>query len=442
MARRNVLAMAPRSTGPYDAPGFVADLDEPLLKVWNDTIREHYAGQDEPLKTRFFTVDPSTVANGVESDAVKWSADPAEPNFCVDRKTARETSDWAIALTGHPLHDAFGSKGRVEVQNEYCEYAIKYAQVGEKHFRAKRVIITTELREYWLMLATHAPNKVQQLASALTGLSVQWADLYGPGVADPLQLSADERAVLFSTWVAGAAQDRVLLDKGVPPQPLGALNRRHALFMTHPINGLDDLLYIIMFGARPYARREGAKWVKANRDEIFTKEGVEHLACRHADPAAAIGAHDQAFDGRQVAVANPFGMYIRSFAQDDFIYKGKPVPAEWVRFSRGSAMGLFQRLELGPPDDEQVFLEDIQVGDNAEPLTGGFQVLERLEVGPLLRIGDKSVVTEQEFQAHEVTSAPPITCAQAAVCRRMKRLKDELEEAKARDLRNNIKFGP
>jgi len=46
----------------------------------------------------------------------------------------------------------------------------------------------------------------------------------------------------------------MLVAAGVPAQPTGRLNTDNALFMTHPINGLDDLLYI-MFGAKPYASR-------------------------------------------------------------------------------------------------------------------------------------------------------------------------------------------
>jgi len=57
--------------------------------------------------------------------------------------------------------------------------------------------------------------------------------------------------IAFSTLVAGHGNDGKLVAAGVPAQPTGRLNTDNALFMTHPINGLDDLLYIVMFGAKP-----------------------------------------------------------------------------------------------------------------------------------------------------------------------------------------------
>lgn len=444
------------TTDPFAAPGFVNDLDENLTKLWNSTIKAQYEELAKPEslgKIRFFALDPQTVNNGVETDVVKWSADPAEPKFCVDRQTAKNLSDWATAQ-GHPIHEAFGSKGRDRVQNEYCEYTVVYkkfeegtAEEPKTRYRPKRVLLTTELREYWLLLAEQAPQKLKEVASSILGRDVQWSELYGPIVNDPTTLSPQQRRFQFALWVAGGAGSLeegdfkdYFLKEGVPVQPLGSLNRRHALFMTHEINGLDDLLYIVMFGARPYAKREGSQWVKASKDEIFTKEKVEQLACRHADPAAAIGAYDQAFQGKTVAFANPLGMYIQSFAKNNFQFEGKAVPDEWIRFSRGKGEGYYQRLEFGPPDTDPHFLDDITVGDSQEPVIGGFQVLEQIEVGPRLVIGDGDSVKDEEYQQFEVTLLGNITCSQASVCKLMKRLREEYQEAKNRDGENVI-FG-
>lgn len=445
------------TTASFEAPGFVNDLDENLTKLWNSTINRHYeelASPESVGKIRFFALDPQTVNNGVETDAVKWAADPAEPKFCVDRQTAKSLSDWATAI-GHPIHEAFGSKGRDRVQNEYCEYVVLYQKFEEgtapnlkTQYRPKRVLLTTELREYWLLLAEQAPQKLQEVASSILGRVVQWSELYGPIVTDPTTLSPQQRRFQFALWVAGGSggisegdfKDN-FLEEGVPVQPLGSLNRRHALFMTHQINGLDDLLYIVMFGARPYAKREGSQWVKASKDAIFTKYGVEQLACRQADPAAAIGAYDQAFQGKTVAFANPLGMYIQSFAKNNFQFQGKTVPDEWIRFSRGKGEGYYQRLEFGPPDTEPHFLDDITVGDSQEPVIGGFQVVEQIEVGPLLVVGDGDSVKDEEYQQFEVVSVPSITCSQAGICKQMVRLREEYQEAKKRDEKNNVIFG-
>jgi hypothetical protein len=437
--------LADSTTASFAAPGFVTDLDENLTQLWNNTIHRHYEDLAKPEsdgglgKARFFVLDPQTVNNGVETDAVKWAADPAEPNFCVDRQTAKNLSDWATAA-GHPIHEAFGSKGRDWVQNEYCEYVVLYQKFEEGdsqnpkiRYRPKRILLTTELREYWLLLAEQAPNKLQEVASSILGRAVQWSELYGPIVTDPTTLSPEQRRFQFALWVAGGESEGDLLEQGVPRQPLGSLNRRHALFMTHRINGLDDLLYIVMFGARPYAKRENNQWVKAAKDEIFTKYKVEQLACRHADPAAATGAHAQAFEGKTVAFANPLGMYIRSFAKNNFQFEGRTVPDEWVKFSRGKGEGYYQRLEFGPPDTDPHFLDEITIGDDQEPVIGGFQVLEQIEVGPLLVVGDGTPVSDEEYDKFKVEPVRNISCARASICKQMARLREEYQEAKARD---------
>lgn len=444
------------TTASFAAPGFVEDLDENLTKLWNSTIKRHYeklASPNSVGKIRFFALDPQTVKNGVETEAVKWAADPAEPNFCVDRQTAKNLSDWATAA-GHPIHEAFGSKGRDRVQNEYCEYVVLYQKSEEgtdpkkTRYRPKRVLLTTELREYWLLLAEQAPQKLQEVASSILGRVVQWSELYGPIVSDPTTLSPQQRRFQFALWVAGGFGEISegdfkdnFLQEGVPVQPLGSLNRRHALFMTHRINGLDDLLYIVMFGARPYAKRENDQWVKASKEEIFTKEKVKQLACRNADPAAAMGAYEQAFQGKTVAFANPLGMYIRSFAKNTFQFQGKTVPDEWIRFSRGKGEGYYQRLEFGPPDTDPHFLDDITVGNSQEPLIGGFQVVEKIEVGPLLVVGDGDSVKDEEYEKFKVPPASGITCAQADICKQMARLHQEYQEAKEEDGKDNVIFG-
>jgi hypothetical protein len=176
---------------------------------------------------------------------------------------------------------------------------------------------------------------------------------------------------------------------------VGSLNTKNALFMTHPINGLDDLLYIVMFGAHPYAREGSEPPEPASREEIFRAADVAFLACRHADPAAAMGAAGAAFSGRTVAFANPLGMYVVAFTSDD----------------------------------DPRFLDDITVSIGAadEPVTGGFQVVEQVEVGPLVVVGPDGPVAPEEYRI--VPADPePIHCNEAAVCASVRQLKQQFDE--------------
>jgi len=395
----------------YSAPGKADDLSPALVARWNDAIQ---ATWDDlaALQSRFMTLDPGQLREPSRA-AVKWFGDPAEPQFCIDEETARALSDWGV-------------RGRHALHNEYCEYAVVHRRDATGKLRPKRVQVTSELREYWSAVAVADPDAVREMAARTLGFEPSWRDLYG--VDDPLALDEDAREIAFGHAVAGNGNHARLQRAGVPAQPTGSLNRDNALFMTHPINGLDDLVYILLFGAHPYTVREpGGDRRPATREEIFISQNVEHLACRHADPAAAIGAHGAAIAGRTVAFADPLGMYLQSLAQDLFLIRDEVVPGEWVRWSRGQE-GMRMRLEFGPGDGDDEFLDDIVVAEGAseEPLTGGYQLLKQVEIGPLVLAGATSEVREREFEDLDVPN-PTITCREADVCREMVTLKREYD---------------
>ena len=222
---------------------------------------------------------------------------------------------------------------------------------------------------------------------------------------------------------------------GVPGQPIGKINTDNALFMTHPINGLDDLIYIVMFGAVPYAVVMDGNRHKATKEQIFRFSGDEHLACRHADPAAAMGAYGAVFQGRDVAFANPLGMYIQSFNSSAFTVNDGPIPENWVKFSRGQPettgrRPTWQRLEFGPPDEESVFLDDIRVASGGLdlPVLGGFQIVQQMEVGPIVLIGKETQIANNEYEILN-PNIQPILCHQANVCTSINRLKMEHDQS-------------
>ncbi|MGQ4649012.1 hypothetical protein [Lyngbya aestuarii] len=398
----------------YDSPGHADQLSTHLLEKWNETIQSGYESLEPEWGSRFFTIDPATVTNPIPAP-IQWFGDPAEPNFCIGEQVAQQLSDWDV-------------RGRHELHNEYCEYHIIERLDATGRLRPKRIQVTTELREYWVCMAIHDPTKVREMTQNILGFQPSWEDLYG--VSDPFKLTEKQREINFSTLVAGHGNDNQLAVQGVPAQPRGRLNRENALFMTHPINGLDDLLYIVMFGARPYASSAASSLERATREQLFREFGVEHLACRHADPAAALGAYGAAFNGRVVAFANPLGMYIKSFTKSAFLYQDDLIPDSWVRLSRGQEEGMYQRLEFGPADNEPVFLDEIMVdvGSSQQSLTGGFQVVQQMEVGPLVLVGEPTPVAEEEYVVLNA-SDQPIQCREAAVCGQIRTLKQAYDDA-------------
>lgn len=218
------------------------------------------------------------------------------------------------------------------------------------NLRPKRVQVTTELPEYYQVLAEEDPDLLRDIVTeTLGGEPPRWEELYGPAVANPKLLSPAQRRVAFARQMTGHGGHRDLQNADVPAAPAGSLNAVNTLFMAHPINGLDDLLYIVMFGAKPYARRtDTGALAAAVRDQIFRQDlALAALACRNADPAAAMAAAGAAFEGRTVSFADALGMYIHAFTSEVFQFQGGPVPDPWIRLSRGR-QGLHQRLEFGP----------------------------------------------------------------------------------------------
>jgi hypothetical protein len=386
----------------YDAPGRADELTDELRVRWNETIARAYETQADRLKTRFFSLDPAALRNASRSDTITWRADPGQPAFCVGGQMAQTLADWGLT-------------GRRAVQLEYCEYMTVTARDERGGQRPKRVEVTTEFREFWSCVAMYAPDRVRAMSAAVLGFEPSWEDLFG--VADPHALTPEQREIAFGHACSGHGNDRRLRVAGVPAQPTGRLNMERALFMTHPINGIDDLIYVVLFGAHAYAVEERGTRRRAGGDDIFAAFGVTHLACNHSDPMIAIGTYDVVFDGAQVALADPLGVYIRRPSLDRFSYRGEPLPADWVRMGRGID-GHFQRLVFGPPDEHDAFLDDITIsaGASDEPLTGGYQLLRELEIGPHLLLGETDPIAEAEWELI-APAAAVIVCDAADSCK-------------------------
>ncbi|WP_299443005.1 hypothetical protein [uncultured Aquimarina sp.] len=416
----------------YNSPGRVDNLTfeyldtkpkdkkevERLLKLWNEEIKSQYDNLDY-LQSRFFELDFSKFPNQ-NGASVTWFADPAEPTFCKDISVAKRLSDWGV-------------KGRHNLHNEYCEYSIIMRTDKTGTLRPKRVQFTTELREYWLFLAIHSPFRLKNIATSILGFEPSWQDLYG--IDNPFLLTEKMRRFHFAKQTAGSGKDSELKNMGVPDQPIGELNTKNALFMTHPINGLDDLLYILMFGAHPYRTKKDGEFVKAKEEQIFREYGVEHLACRHADPAAAIGAYDNVYEGKPVGFADPIGMYIQTFKQNAFSYNDEQIPNEWVKYSRGK-----QRLEFGPSDSEDIYLDDLKVEENGEDvkLTGGFQIAQLIEVGPFVLIGDQTEIQEDEYVEVKASDSE-IKCNEASICDRINSLENEYHRERLLSIKKSFR---
>ena len=398
----------------YKAPGNLNEFDDSMLEEWNNRITAHFE-RFQTLHGPRLKRDPSDIVSGGIVDAVRWSGAPAEPEFCLDKAWAKKLSDWGI-------------RGRNSTQNEYCEYNVEYQTDTTGKLRPKRVVFSTELPEYWMVLAQKSPSATRQAASDALGWEPSYYQLYRN--PDPDSMNETQRLVSFATHCTGHGQHSGLQQAGVPAYPIGPLNQEHILCMTNPINGLDDLIYILAFGAKEYRTNDNGQHRKSTLDEIFTTKNVARLACRNADPAAAKGAYDAVFAGFSLAFTQNLGMYMRELSKDVFVYNNAPIPDNWIHYSRGEE-NMYQRITFGPSDSDDVFVDDIYIleGASTEPLTGGYQIARRIEVGPLVIVSEEAdEVLETDYE-NIPSLGSAINCAEASVCEDMSLLKDAYEQA-------------
>lgn len=399
----------------YDAPGRADALGPALREQWNTRIVKVFDDVDQALggdpKARFLRRDPRALKDA-KRRAVEWPSDPLQATVCAGRP--------AVGSTAQALCD-WGAPARPALHREYCEYVVVPDRRDPR--RPKRVEITTELREYWLCVATHAPDQVRGMATETLGLGREpsWEELYG--FADPHDRSPEERAQGFLAVLAGTDAD-----------PTGRLNTDRALFMRSSINDLDDVLGIAMQGARLFAARVDGGLRPASWEEILASLKRQDLACNHADPTILLGVQARAFDGEEVALEDPIGIYIQPPNLEVFSYRDEPIPEDWVRLGRGRP-GMYQRLVFGPPDDHEACLDDITVaaGTGAEPLSGGYQLLREITVEVRLVVARRAVGEEAEVRIIEA-EASPSSCGTDGLCASIEKLaslKAETEGAPA-----------
>ena len=396
----------------YRSPGLEdEDLDPRVYDAWNAQIK---AELDRHETGRFLKADPAQVDDPRVVNSVNWPGHPLEALDCVGETLASRLSDW-------------GWRGRTNLHNEYLEYTLLLRSDSAGNLRPKRFIATTELMEWWRTMAIYDLPGFLRKVEEVTGESLTATALFGVDEATWATLNVGSREGHFA--------DALLDRPDIPARH--ALNRDHALFMSHPINGLDDLIFVVAFGARPYIVRESAGQRRASMEEIFAFARRPDLFCRNADPGAARGAYDQVYiegtnppAGHVIALANPLGMYMSSFAHNTLNHQGTPVPDDWVRTSRSREEGVWQRLEFGPSDDEDVFLDEITVGVGGEAVTG-FDLANLIEVGPLVAVGAaQNPIAEGEFVGINPVTTGTIQCGEGTGrCDSIEQFAREYEQA-------------
>jgi hypothetical protein len=293
-----------------------------------------------------------------------------------DRHTPHVTGpDW----TGLPVR-VVGCLGRARalevldeerrLQEEYLEWRT----VREPGGAIRRVELTTELRDYWHVLAAHEPTRTVDLVGELTGRAVAARDLYGmraPGKAAP---AAREQA-FARTMIAR-------------PNPLND-GRDGICFMAHRSNDLAALAKLAAAAAMPCTVREPAsgRVRRAIAREAIGLLGAAAVPGRASDPVIVEALGRLASERRLLAVDDPIGVYIRGVEHSRLrTPDGTAVPREWFVASRGH-----QRLALEVPTGEGFAVGDLVDAATERPIRHGAQIAELVQLRTLFRMSAAGV---------------------------------------------------
>lgn len=346
-----------------EEPGRLHDLSEVGRAAWEDAIlacAESAIGAR--LKHPFLRLrlEPATSA----LTAPDWTGLPTRVVACLGRRRALAVLD-----------------DQRRLQEEYLEWRA----VRDRDGCLRRVELTTELSDYWRVLAAHDPDRAVGVAAELVGREVFADELYG----GPPPESPEERDRAFAATVI---------------EHPNALNdgREGILFMTHPDNDLRALFKLAAAAAYPCVLTDEVTRRRrcANSHEVIPLLERGAVAGRASDPVLVERLGRLAFERRLVAFDNPIGIYIQGVEHTRLRTPcGDPVPAEWFRFGRGTSAeqasdgkARHQRLVFEIPAEHGLRVSDLVDAATERPLAYGGQVAELVQLRLLLRASDTGTV--------------------------------------------------
>ena len=332
-----------------DAPGRLQELGAAGRAAWNESLAARLAEHLPEIGSVSLLPEPDV--RTPHRTGPDWVGLPPRAVRCLGREPALRVLD-----RDRRLHE------------EYVEWRT----VRRPNGAIARVELTTELRDYWRVLAAHRPERTLDLVGELTGASVSGRRVYG--VADPSALPPGERERRFV---------RTMIER---PSPLND-GRDGICFMTHHSNDLSALVALAVAATVRCTVRDGRSSRCATADEaiaLFRKAAVSRRA---SDPVIVERLGRLAYERRLVAFADPLGVYIQSVERQRLrTGGGEPVPRDWFRFGRGRGPGLHQRLVLEIPRGEEI----VDVATE-RPVRHGGQVAELVQLRLFLSASEPGV---------------------------------------------------
>ena len=365
-------------------PGNLAALGEDGAREWDNTVERTLHEEVEQFDAGEALLTTRTSAMN-ETVSIDWVGLPTRAVRCSSRQEALAL--WDVPATNHGL-------GGRALQDEYLEWRV--VRDGE---RLVRVEITTELREYWRVLAGHEPDEAMRLVREFArDESVQHAQVYGTSEEKVQHASSEQRAAMFASTM--------LSREGASPYNDGRLGICCMLQSTNNVRALVRLAAAAATRCIGEDAETGEPYCRTASESAALLEGTADMA-RASDPLLVERIAKLVYEGRSSAFDDPVGVYVTGVEHTRLRTRtGENIPPEWFTLSRGedapiAADGLqrCQRVVLEVPKDEGCVSDLTDVATEQRIRHGG-QIAELIQA--VVRLN----VTAQKAVAPRLTPTP------------------------------------
>jgi hypothetical protein len=350
-------------------PGGLKELGPAGAVAWDELVGKELADVELPPHLL-----PAPDRRTTETTSADWVGHAERVEACLTRAKAHRLLDWRRNGV-----DA----GRLLFQEEYLEWRVVRGADG----RPRRIEMTTELCDYWEILAAYEPQKAVEVVSGFAGHSVDPRELYGG--SDPGSLEPKQRRIAFRKAMVGTR-------RGLRPINPYNSGEKAICCMVQDTNRLGGIVRLAASSARP------RKVVDPHSGEERVMSGSEAIAasttrfaqdCRNSDPVIVDRLVRFASEGRVTALDDPVGVYIAGVSHRQLLQPdGSEVPLEWFTFGRGTGRNeapdrrpRYQRLTFEVPNDAGFAVADVMQRTTGQPIEHGAQIAELVQVAIYLR---------------------------------------------------------
>ncbi|MBA3364900.1 MAG: hypothetical protein H0U03_03820 [Actinobacteria bacterium] len=340
-----------------------------------------------------------------------WTGLPVRVTACLGRSKALRLLDWH--------RDELGEGGRA-LQDEYVEWRTVRSDDGR---RITRVELTTELPDYWRVLAAYEPETLVETVAEFAAEKVEPSAVYGDYL-DAAGMTPEEREQAFARTM--------LAPSGRNPYNNG---ERAICCMVQKSNSLGALALLTAAATCVGVVRDA----RDGRLRCMTcSEAIpvlDKLATRGrgSDPVLVERLGRLAYEGRLVSFDDPPGVYMQGVQHTRLrTPRGEAIPPDWFRFGRGlgpdeayDGRPRYQRLTFSVPEKAGFDVSDVVDVATEQPLRSGAEIADLVLLAVFFRVSAPGTATG-EPKVIELEPAPvdPHDCDEIRAHARL--LEDEL----------------